>query len=256
MIARRHRPTRCRCAATRTTPPPTGAARAPSRSAAPRRQRGTGCFLVTNPFPAAVSAARVPGDHRRHALLSGSRLEQLGLRARLSSTSRTQAVVDLLDCSGTQAARLRPSTATWLQPELDAGRRTRAARPRRSRFQVELPDCRYVPQACLDLLPPAGDTRGDRRRRARAPDRPRRDQDAGSRRTQQAESRGADAERDAAPAGRGHVAVRHERHAAERAAAALHRAAVARPVGQRLPDSTVSSSRRTRASCSATSSTA
>ncbi len=84
---------------------------------------------------------------------------------------------------------------------------------------VQLPDCRYVPQACLDLLPPAGDTAANDDDRPRAPDRPRRHQAARSVRRRQAEPGGAAAERHAAPAGRGHLAVRRERHAARRPAA-------------------------------------
>ncbi len=119
---------------------------------------GTGCFVVTDPFPGAVSQVEFKA-------VPGSAPYPPGGGAGSSDSDYAlgfidfagQAVIDLADCAGTAGcpvATVGGDVAFGLNSVqvTNPGGSTEALV-----IPVNLPDCRYVPHACLDLLPPAGD---------------------------------------------------------------------------------------------------
>ena len=112
---------------------------------------GTGCFIVTNPFPNAVSQLDFGAAH------GGTPLSGTGTNdsdyAIGSIEIESQIVIELLDCAGTEGC---PVTTGFSLNSLHAnnpGGSTEA-----TVIPVRLPDCRYIPRTCLNLLPPANDT--------------------------------------------------------------------------------------------------
>ncbi len=191
---------------------------------------GTGCFLIENPFPGTVSTLAF------QALAGGSPLQGSG-----SSNSdysigfidvAAQTVVELQDCADADGLPGRDRRRDGrLQPEFGAGRQP-GRQHRGARDPGAVP---RLPVRAAGLPRPAAARRrlrGERRCPTRHPHRPRRHPDPGSVRPEQAEPGRAGAQRHAPAAGRSHLAVRRERHAARRTAAPRDRAPVARPVGQ------------------------
>ena len=113
---------------------------------------GTGCFLIEDPFPDAVSSIAFRAVNGSTPF-SGSGSNNSDYALGFIDVA-AQTVVELKDCAGptgcTVTSGFNFNSMTVNNP---GGGSTEALA-----IPVQLPDCRYVPQACLDLLPPAGDT--------------------------------------------------------------------------------------------------
>lgn len=116
---------------------------------------GSGCFLITNPFPATVSQLEFQASPGGAPFGGGGSSESdygIGF-----IDVAAQAALDLVDCSGTEVCNVATVdgnvafSLTSMQVSNPGGSTEALV------FQVQLPDCRYVPHVCLDLLPPAGD---------------------------------------------------------------------------------------------------
>jgi len=117
---------------------------------------GTGCFLIEDPFPGAVSALAF------QALTGGPPFKGYG-----SSNSdyaigfidvAAQTIVDLQDCADAAGCPVSTvdGTVAFSLSSVQAANATGSTEA--LVIPVQFPDCRYVPQACLDLLPPVGDS--------------------------------------------------------------------------------------------------
>jgi len=120
---------------------------------------GTGCFIVTDPFPAAVSQldfGAVQGGPPYQGTGTSNSDYAIG-----SIDIESQIVVELQDCTGVTGCPVIPPVDGHVAFNLNgvqaqnAGGSTEAIV-----IPVTIPDCRYIPKACLDQLPPAGDTPG------------------------------------------------------------------------------------------------
>lgn len=114
---------------------------------------GTGCFLITDPFPGAVSRldftaieggppAGGPGTND-----SDYSIGYIDVAA--------DVIVNLDNCAGTTGcpvASVGGSVAASFSSMQSAGGSTET-----TVIPVVLPDCRYIPMTCVDLLPPEGD---------------------------------------------------------------------------------------------------
>ena len=114
--------------------------------------QGTGCFIVTDPFTDAVSEVDFG------SLTGGTPFSGGGSSKTNYSIGRIdiaeQIVVNLADecadatgCEVKKGFNLNSVNATNTAGSTDA-----------LAIPVTLPDCRYIPKVCLDMLPPAGDT--------------------------------------------------------------------------------------------------
>lgn len=117
---------------------------------------GAGCFVITDPFPGAVSRldfSAAPGG----APFSGPGTNDSDYSIGFVDAG-AEVVVDLGNCAdpagcpvaasgGQVAASLSQVSVT------NPGGSTEA-----TVIPVRIPDCRYIPHQCLDLLPPAGDS--------------------------------------------------------------------------------------------------
>ncbi len=121
------------------------------------KSSGTGCFLIEDPFPGAVStlafrAAQGGTPYRG----SGSNNSDYALGF---IDVAAQTIVELQECAGEAGC-----TVATVNGKLGFGFNSmQATNPVGGSTEalvvpLQFPDCRYVPQACLDLLPPAGDT--------------------------------------------------------------------------------------------------
>ena len=117
---------------------------------------GTGCFLIQDPFPGAVSTLAfraVAGGPPFSGSGSNNSDYALGF-----IDVAAQSIVELQECSGETGCPVAIVNGTVgfslnsMQVANPGGSTEALVIP------VQFPDCRYVPQACLDLLPPAGDT--------------------------------------------------------------------------------------------------
>jgi hypothetical protein len=116
---------------------------------------GTGCFVITDPFPGAVSRldfTAVAGGAPAGGAGSNESDYSIGF-----VDAGAEVVVNLANCAsatgcpiaaggGEVAASLSAVNATNTGGSTDA-----------TVIPVRLPDCRYIPQTCLALLPPAND---------------------------------------------------------------------------------------------------
>ncbi len=118
---------------------------------------GTGCFLIEDPFPAAVSTIEfkaVSGG----TPYSGSGTNNSDYALGFIDVA-AQNTIELTNCAGTTGCAVTKVNGALgfgldsMQVSNPGGGSTEALV-----IPVQFPDCRYVPQACLDLLPPAGDT--------------------------------------------------------------------------------------------------
>ncbi len=126
---------------------------------------GTGCFIVTGPFPADVQTLNFtvgPG----HPPFAGPGTNKSDYAIGFIDVAAS-GVIDLADCAdaaGCPVASVGGEVGFSLSSMevTNPGGSTEA-----TVIPVRLPDCRYIPQVCLDLLPPAGDSAGtDDARRA------------------------------------------------------------------------------------------
>lgn len=112
---------------------------------------GTGCFIVTDPFPEAVSELEFG------AVAGGTPFGGAGTNDSDYSIGSiaidTQIIVQLQNCAGTEGCPITNGFSFNSMNASNPGGSTEAVV-----IPVTLPDCRYIPRACLDLLPPAGDT--------------------------------------------------------------------------------------------------
>jgi hypothetical protein len=112
---------------------------------------GTGCFVVTNPFPAAV------GQLAFSAVSGGAPFSGTGTNNSDYSVGYVDLeepnLIELLDCAGPEGCEVDEGFS-FSQMNVTNPAGSTLARA----IEVALPDCRYVPRACLDRLPPAGDT--------------------------------------------------------------------------------------------------
>lgn len=112
---------------------------------------GTGCFKVTNPFPAAVSELAFT------AVTGGTPFSGTGTNNSDYAVGyidlEEQNLIDLLDCSGPDGCDVDDGFNFNSMNVSNPGGSTLARA-----IPVELLDCRYIPKACLDQLPPANDT--------------------------------------------------------------------------------------------------
>jgi hypothetical protein len=118
-------------------------------------QAGTGCFIITDPFPGAVSRldfSAVTGT----APFAGSGTNDSDYSIGFIDVA-AQVALDFDNCataSGCPAASVDGTPAVTLSSMQVAN----AGDPDDAIvIPVRLPDCRYIPQACVEMLPPAGD---------------------------------------------------------------------------------------------------
>jgi hypothetical protein len=123
---------------------------------------GTGCFIVTDPFAGAVGRLKfsaAPGG-QPFPVYGGAGSSESDYSIGFIDVA-SNAVIDLADCAdekGCTVAKAGGSVAfslSSMEVENPGGSTQAAVIP------VRLPDCRYIPQACIDLLPPAGDSAAD-----------------------------------------------------------------------------------------------
>lgn len=112
---------------------------------------GTGCFIVTDPFPDAVSKldfSAAAGGPPFAGGGSGASDYAIG-----SIDIEAQIVVALETCASTAGCPVTTGFELNSVNATNTGGSTDALV-----IPVNLPDCRYIPKTCLDMLPPAGDT--------------------------------------------------------------------------------------------------
>jgi len=116
---------------------------------------GAGCFVITDPFPGAVSRLDFT------AIAGGTPFSGPGSNDSDYSIGFVDAgaevVVDLGNCSDPAGCPVAASggqvaASLSLVNVTNPGGSTEA-----TVIPVRIPDCRYIPHVCLDLLPPAGD---------------------------------------------------------------------------------------------------
>jgi hypothetical protein len=112
---------------------------------------GTGCFKVTNPFPAAVSTLAFT------AATGGTPHSGTGTNNSDYSIGfvdlEEENLLELLDCSGPDGCEVDEGfNFNSMNVTNPVGSTLARA------IEVELLDCRYIPRTCLDQLPPTGDT--------------------------------------------------------------------------------------------------
>ena len=113
---------------------------------------GTGCFLIEDPFPDAVSSIAFRAVNGGTPFSGGGSNNSDYALGFIDVAAQT--VVELKDCAGPTGCTVTSGfTFNSMTVSNPGGGSTEALV-----IPVQLPDCRYVPQACLDLLPPAGDT--------------------------------------------------------------------------------------------------
>lgn len=112
---------------------------------------GTGCFIVTNPFPDAVSQLDFGATQGGQPFQgSGSSNSDYSIG---SIAIESQIVVNLGDCVGTEGCEVTQGfNLNSLHASNPGGSLDAIVIPE------ILPDCRYIPRTCLDLLPPDLDT--------------------------------------------------------------------------------------------------
>jgi hypothetical protein len=114
--------------------------------------QGTGCFIVTNPFPDAVSRLDFSAATAGQPFAGGG--SSASDYAIGSIDIEAQIVFDLGDCAGEPpGCEFEPGfKLNSVHASNSGGSLETLAIP------VVIPDCRYLPKTCLDLLPPANDT--------------------------------------------------------------------------------------------------
>lgn len=123
----------------------------------PTTAAGTGCFFITDPFPGAVSRLDFT------ALAGGTPFAGAG-------TNDSDYSIELIDVGAEVVVDLAGACAEASGCPVDAAEGKVAAslnfvnvtNPVGSTetivIPLRVPDCRYIPRVCLDLLPPGGDT--------------------------------------------------------------------------------------------------
>lgn len=121
---------------------------------------GTGCFIVTDPFPGAVERldfTAIPGGHSFPASYANGTNESDFAIGYIDVAA--QNIVELQDCVGTAGCSVVPPVDGHVAFNLNG---VQAQNPGGSTealvIPVRLPDCRYLPQVCVALLPPASDS--------------------------------------------------------------------------------------------------
>jgi hypothetical protein len=117
---------------------------------------GAGCFVITDPFPGAVSRldfTAVTGGAPFGGPGSNDSDYSIGF-----IDAGAEVVVDLGNCADPAGCPVASSggqvaASLSLVDVTNPGGSTEA-----TVIQVRIPDCRYIPQACLAILPPAGDS--------------------------------------------------------------------------------------------------
>ncbi len=120
---------------------------------------GTGCFVVTDPFPGAVSRlefSAIAGGQPYPADGGPGTNESDFAVGRINVAA--QGLLHLPDCSGPTGCVVAivdgqvGFSLNSVQVQNPGGSLDAIVLP------VSLPDCRYIPQVCLAMLPPAGDS--------------------------------------------------------------------------------------------------
>ena len=117
---------------------------------------GSGCFVITDPFPGGVSRldfTAIPGNAPYGGPGSNDSDYAIGF-----VDAGAEVVVDLANCSSASGCPIASedghvSTSLNSLDVTNPGGSTEA-----TVIRVKIPDCRYIPQACVALLPPANDT--------------------------------------------------------------------------------------------------
>lgn len=117
---------------------------------------GAGCFIVTDPFPGVVSRLDFT------AIAGGAPYSGPGSNDSDYSIgyvdSGPEDVVDLGNCSDPSGCPIA-SAGGHVSASLNSVNVTNAGGSTEATvIQVKIPDCRYIPQACVALLPPASDS--------------------------------------------------------------------------------------------------
>jgi hypothetical protein len=117
---------------------------------------GTGCFIVTDPFPGAISKLEFT------AIAGGAPFSGSGTNDSDYSIDFIDAgaavVVNLDNCASASGCPFA-SVGGQKAAEFNSVNSTNSGGSTDTTvIPVHLPDCRYIPQACLDLLPPVGDS--------------------------------------------------------------------------------------------------
>ncbi len=120
---------------------------------------GTGCFTVTDPFPGAVRKLEftaIPGGKPFPPHGHGGSSDSDYAIGFIDAAAAN--VVELQDCAGPSGCPIATVggnvafSLNSMQVQNPGGSTEAVVIP------VRLPDCRYIPQACIGLLPPAGDS--------------------------------------------------------------------------------------------------
>lgn len=118
---------------------------------------GTGCFVVTDPFPDAVGQLEFSAAAGGPPFAGAGTSESDFAIGRINVAALS--VLHLPDCAGPTGCPVATVdgnvgfslNSVVVQNPGGGGLDTVVLR-------VSLPDCRYIPQVCLDMLPPAGDS--------------------------------------------------------------------------------------------------
>jgi hypothetical protein len=119
--------------------------------------QGTGCFLVADPFPDAVSRldfGAATGGAPFAGGGSGDSDYAIG-----SIEIEAQTVVELGDCAGTTGCTVATGTNNGVGFSLNSVHATNPGGSTEALvIPVKLPDCRYIPMVCLELLSLPGES--------------------------------------------------------------------------------------------------
>ena len=119
---------------------------------------GAGCFIVTDPFPGAVSRldfSAVAGG-QPYPASGGPGTNESDYSIGYIDVG-AQVVVDLENCASTSGCPVAAVGGTVAASFNSVESQNTGGSTETTVIPVRLPDCRYIPQICLDLLPPAGD---------------------------------------------------------------------------------------------------
>ena len=121
---------------------------------------GTGCFVVTDPFPDSVSRldfSAIAGGQPFPAS-GGAGTSNSDYSIGYIDVAGADGVIELQDCADAEGCPVA-TVGGKVAFSLNSVQVTNPGGSTEARvIPVKLPDCRYIPQVCLDLLPPVGDT--------------------------------------------------------------------------------------------------
>ncbi|HET8691306.1 MAG TPA: hypothetical protein VFM30_04190 [Steroidobacteraceae bacterium] len=116
---------------------------------------GSGCFVVTDPFPGGVSRLEftaIPGGAPYAGAGNNESDYAIGF-----VDAGAEVVVDLANCASATGCPIAAAGGTVSSSLNSLDVTNPGGSTDATVLQVRIPDCRYIPQECVDLLPPAND---------------------------------------------------------------------------------------------------